>query len=62
MATDLEGLEEAMQGVDVVVQMAADPRGDADWESVLTSNIIGARNVFRECSTVHRSMFPLEFS
>ena len=44
--TDLEGLEEAMQGVDVVVQMAADPRGDADWESVLASNIIGARNVF----------------
>ena len=28
--TDEEGLKRAMEGVDVVVQMAADPRDDAD--------------------------------
>ena len=44
--TDLEALTQAMQGIDVVVQMAADPRDDADWESLLASNVIGARNVF----------------
>jgi nucleoside-diphosphate-sugar epimerase len=41
-----------MQGIDVVVQMAADPRLDASWESVLASNIVGARNVFE---AAHRS-------
>ena len=35
-----------MKGVDTVVQMAAEPRDDADWESILASNIVGARNVF----------------
>jgi len=44
--TDLEALEQAMQGMDVVVQMAADPNADGDWESILASNVIGARNVF----------------
>jgi len=44
--TDLEAVEEAMQGMDAVVQMAADPRHDASWERVLASNIVGARNVF----------------
>ena len=44
--TDLEALERAMQGIDVVVQMAADPNADGDWESILASNVIGARNVF----------------
>jgi NAD+ dependent glucose-6-phosphate dehydrogenase len=44
--TDLDALEAAMQGVDVVVQMAADPRHDAGWESILANNIVGARNVF----------------
>jgi NAD+ dependent glucose-6-phosphate dehydrogenase len=44
--TNLSALEKAMKGVDVVVQLAADPRPDASWESVLGSNIVGARNVF----------------
>ena len=44
--TDLTALERAMEGVDTVVQMAADPRPDASWESVLASNIVGVRNVF----------------
>jgi len=44
--SDLGVLQQAMQGIDVVVHMAADPRLDAPWESVLASNVIGARNVF----------------
>ena len=44
--TDYDGLRRAMEGVDVVVQMAADPRGEADWDSILASNIVGPRNVF----------------
>ncbi len=44
--TNLSALEKAMRGVDVVVQLAADPRPDASWESVLGNNIVGVRNVF----------------
>ena len=35
-----------MDGMDVVGQMAADPRSEASWESVLSSNVVGVRNVF----------------
>ena len=42
----METLVNAMQDVDVVVHMAADPRADAPWDGVLHSNIIGTRNVF----------------
>ena len=35
----------AIEGMDVVVQLAADPRPDASWESLLGSNIVGPRNV-----------------
>jgi nucleoside-diphosphate-sugar epimerase len=42
----LTTLEKAMEGMEVVVQMAADPRPDASWESLLKSNIVGARNIF----------------
>jgi nucleoside-diphosphate-sugar epimerase len=44
--SDLEVLVRALQGIEVVVHMAADPRLEAPWESVLASNVIGARNVF----------------
>jgi nucleoside-diphosphate-sugar epimerase len=43
--TDLNVLVEAFEAIDVVVHMAADPRADAPWESVLASNIVGGRNV-----------------
>ena len=36
----------ATEEMDVVVQMAADPRPEAPWESILNSNMIGAYNVF----------------
>jgi len=47
--SDMSGLDllvERMQGIDVVVHMAADPRIDAPWESILASNIVGARNIY----------------
>jgi NAD+ dependent glucose-6-phosphate dehydrogenase len=44
--SDLAVLEQAMQGIDVVVHMAADPNLEAGWESILASNLIGPRNVF----------------
>ena len=43
--TDLNALEDAFKGADTVVQLAADPRPDASWESLLDSNIVGVRNV-----------------
>jgi nucleoside-diphosphate-sugar epimerase len=35
--------------MDLVVHMAADPNGNAPWESVLRNNIIGTYNVFEAC-------------
>jgi nucleoside-diphosphate-sugar epimerase len=43
--SDLGSLVESMRGIDVVVHMAADPRMDAPWESLLASNVVGGRNV-----------------
>ena len=43
---DLAQVKKAMQGMDIVIQLAADPRPDASWESLLASNIVGVRNVF----------------
>ena len=44
--SDLAVLERAMEGIDAVVHMAADPNLEASWESILASNLIGTRNVF----------------
>lgn len=43
---DLPALTDAMQGIDAVVHMAADPEVEATWDSVLHNNIIGTYNVF----------------
>lgn len=43
---DLPALTDAMQGIDAVVHMAADPAVDATWESVLHNNIIATYNVY----------------
>ena len=57
--SDLHVLPRAMQGIEVVVHMAADPRSGAPWESILTSNVIGARNVFEAAhlTSVRRVVF-----
>ena len=44
--SDLDTMIKAMQDIDIVVHMAADPRQDAPWESILKSNIIGTKNVY----------------
>jgi NAD+ dependent glucose-6-phosphate dehydrogenase len=44
--TDTETVREAMDGIDVVIHLAGDPRPEAAWDSVLTNNIDGAHTVF----------------
>ncbi|MCZ6681033.1 MAG: NAD(P)-dependent oxidoreductase [Candidatus Poribacteria bacterium] len=43
---DLDAIQPAFEGVDVVVHLAAMSRGNATWEEVLNHNIIGTYNVF----------------
>ncbi len=47
--SEFDAVRRALQGIDVVVHMAADPRGDAPWEAVLKSNLIGTYNVYEAC-------------
>jgi nucleoside-diphosphate-sugar epimerase len=44
--SDFEAVKRMVEGMDVIVHMAASPDGDAPWETVLQSNIIGAYNLF----------------
>ena len=44
--SNLDEVTKAFGGMDVVVHLEADPRPDATWDHLLTSNIIGARNAF----------------
>ncbi len=44
--SDLDVLVDAFKGVETVVHMAANPSGDADWESLEKVNIVGCHNVF----------------
>lgn len=43
---DFEQVRSAMQGMDAVVHMAADPSMSASWEAVLSKNIIGTYNIY----------------
>ena len=49
----MSAVESAVQGMDVIVQMGADPRPEAPWDSLLHSNIIGVRNVFEAAVRAH---------
>ena len=42
---DFNTIRRAVEGMDVVVHIGADPEGDS-WESLLNNNIIGTYNVF----------------
>jgi nucleoside-diphosphate-sugar epimerase len=44
--TELEAMLALCQGIDTVVHLAADPRMQAPWDSLLPNNIIGLYNVF----------------
>ncbi|MCE2458105.1 MAG: NAD(P)-dependent oxidoreductase [Dehalococcoidia bacterium] len=43
---DIDSITPAFEGVDVVVHMGADPSPQATWESTLSNNIVGTRNVY----------------
>jgi nucleoside-diphosphate-sugar epimerase len=47
--TDFAGMQRAIEGMDVVVHMAADASGHGGYDSVLINNIIGTHNVFEAC-------------
>lgn len=44
--TDAAAVQAAMEGVDAVIHLAADPRPDAPWESLSENNIDGTQTVF----------------
>ncbi|ADD05812.1 glucose-6-phosphate 1-dehydrogenase (NAD) [Natrialba magadii ATCC 43099] len=44
--TDEETVRDAMEGIDVVIHLAGDPRPEAPWDSVLTNNIDGTQTIF----------------
>ena len=44
--SDLDSISPAFEGVDVVVHLGADPSPQATWESTLSNNIVGTRNVY----------------
>ena len=43
--SNLDAIRPAFEGRDAVIHLGADPGGEAPWESVLTNNIVGTRNV-----------------
>lgn len=44
--SSIDALLPALQGIDAIVHMAADPHTSAPWESVLPNNIIATYNLF----------------
>ena len=49
--SNFEQIRQAVEGIDVVAHLAADP-GSGSWESLLNNNIIGTYNVFEACKDV----------
>ena len=43
---NLNDILPAFEGIEAVVHLGADPSPQASWESVLSSNIVGTRNVY----------------
>ena len=61
-AADIANLNDilsAFEGIEAVVHLGADPSPQASWESVLSSNIVGTRNVYEAArlSGVKRIVF-----
>ncbi|MFZ1755491.1 MAG: NAD(P)-dependent oxidoreductase [Caldilineaceae bacterium] len=46
---DAGAVRQAVEGMDVVVHLGADPGDDGSWESLLNNNIVGTYNVFEAC-------------
>lgn len=47
--TNFTAMQEAVEGMDAVIHMAADPSGIPGWDSVLQNNIIGSYHLFEAC-------------
>jgi len=47
--TDLEKMEEAVDGMDAVVHMAGNPSGGASFKETVEANIIGTHNIYEAC-------------
>lgn len=47
--TDDEAVRRAVDGMDVVVHLAADPSGQEGWSSLHPNNVVGAYNMFAAC-------------
>ena len=56
---NLNDILPAFEGIEAVVHLGADPSPQASWESVLSSNIVGTRNVYEAArlSGVKRIVF-----
>ncbi len=57
--TDLDSVLKAMEGVEAVVHLAADPNPKAPWNSILKLNLVGTYNIFEAArrSSVKRVVF-----
>ena len=44
--SDFDAIRPAFEGAQVVVHLGADPSPQASWDSVLSNNIVGTRNVY----------------
>jgi nucleoside-diphosphate-sugar epimerase len=47
--TDFSAVQRAVDSMEVVVHLAADPDGRSGWESIHNNNIIGTYHVFEAC-------------
>ena len=47
--SDQEAIRRSVRGMDQVIHMAADPDGEAAWESVLANNVTGTYHVLEAC-------------
>lgn len=46
---DMDAVRKAVDGMDVVVHLGADPGDDGSWESLRDNNLIGTYNIFEAC-------------
>ncbi len=46
---DYDAVRTAVEGMDVVVHLGADPGDDGSWESLRDNNVIGTYNIFEAC-------------
>jgi NAD+ dependent glucose-6-phosphate dehydrogenase len=44
--TDFDSVQRAVEGMDVVVHLAADPDGRSGWDSVLQNNVTGTYHIY----------------